>query len=93
MILLDVNPNWVKPGWTPLIITIVLAGIMVFLFFSMRQQFRKINAAGAQLPTERSLRQQRTGAPSIAEVRIDEQGDGRTVPPTDPALIPPSSHD
>jgi len=43
MTLLDIDPNVVKPGWTPLIILIVLAIAMVFLFVSMRRQFRKIN--------------------------------------------------
>ena len=46
MILLDIDPNLVKPGWTPLIITIVLAAIMVLLFLSMRRQFAKINVPG-----------------------------------------------
>ncbi len=43
LVLLDIDPNVVKPGWTPLIITIVLAAVMVLLYFSMRRQFRKIN--------------------------------------------------
>ena len=47
MTLLDIDPNVVKPGWTPLIILIVLAIAMVFLFLSMRRQFRKINVPEA----------------------------------------------
>ena len=43
MFLLDVDPNLVKPGWTPLLITIALAAVMVLLCLSMRRQFRKIN--------------------------------------------------
>jgi hypothetical protein len=42
MILLDVDPNVVKPGWTPLLIVILLGIAMVFLYLSMRKQFRKI---------------------------------------------------
>ncbi|HJY45294.1 MAG TPA: hypothetical protein VJ301_11780 [Propionibacteriaceae bacterium] len=42
MILLEVDPNVVKPGWTPLVITLLLLGAMVFLYLSMRKQFRKI---------------------------------------------------
>ncbi len=42
MILLDVDPNIVRPGWTPLLITLLLGAAMVFLYFSMRRQFRKI---------------------------------------------------
>ncbi len=41
--LLDLDPNVVKPGWTPLLITIALAAVMVLLFFSLRRQFRKID--------------------------------------------------
>jgi len=43
MSLLDLDPNVVKPGWTALIITILLAFALVLLYFSMRKQFRKIN--------------------------------------------------
>jgi len=42
MIILDVDPNIVRPGLTPLFITLLLAGAMVFLYLSMRKQFRKI---------------------------------------------------
>ena len=52
MMLLDIDPNLVKPGWTPLIITIVLALVMVLLFISMRRQFRKINVPEAQLDVD-----------------------------------------
>jgi hypothetical protein len=42
MILLDVDPNVVQPGWAPLFIVLLLGIVMVFLYFSMRKQFRKI---------------------------------------------------
>jgi hypothetical protein len=42
MILLDVDPNVVKPGWTALIVVLLLGIAMVFLYLSMRKQFRKI---------------------------------------------------
>jgi hypothetical protein len=45
LVALDVDPSLVKPGWTPLVVTILLAAAMVFLFLSMRRQFRKIRAA------------------------------------------------
>jgi hypothetical protein len=51
MILLDIDPNLVKPGWTPLLILIALAVVMALLFVSMRRQFRKIN-----VPTEQEVR-------------------------------------
>ena len=43
MFLLDLDPNVVKPGWTALVITILLALALVLLYLSMRRQFRKIN--------------------------------------------------
>ena len=46
--LLDLDPNIVKPGWTPLLITIALAAVMVFLFFSLRKQFRRIDVSQSQ---------------------------------------------
>jgi len=42
MILLEVDPNWVKPGWILLLTILLLAAAMVFLYLSMRKQFRKI---------------------------------------------------
>jgi hypothetical protein len=42
MILLEVDPNWVKPGWMLVLTILLLAGAMVFLYLSMRKQFRKI---------------------------------------------------
>jgi hypothetical protein len=42
MFLLDLDPNVVKPGWTPLIITVLLAAVLVLLYMSMRRQFRRI---------------------------------------------------
>jgi hypothetical protein len=43
MIFLELDPNTVKPGWTALIVILLLAVAMVFLFLSMRKQFRKIS--------------------------------------------------
>ncbi len=48
MILLEVDPNVVKPGWTALIVTILLALALVLLFLSMRRQFRKIKIEPAE---------------------------------------------
>jgi uncharacterized membrane protein len=43
MILLDVDPSVVKPGWSALVVVLLLAVAMVFLYLSMRKQFRKIH--------------------------------------------------
>lgn len=48
LITLDLDPNVVKPGWTPLIITIGIALVMVGLFVSMRRQFRRIDVSQSQ---------------------------------------------
>lgn len=48
MILFEIDPNIVKPGWTPLLITIALAGVMVLLYLSMRRQFRKIHTLDSE---------------------------------------------
>ena len=42
MILLDVDPNIVKPGWTAFLVVLLLGIALVFLYLSMRKQFRKI---------------------------------------------------
>jgi hypothetical protein len=52
MILLEVDPDLVKPGWTPLIITVLLGVAVVLLFFSMRRQFRKISIPREDEPDE-----------------------------------------
>ncbi len=38
----NIDPNIVKPGWTPLLITVLLLVALVFLFLSMQRQMRKI---------------------------------------------------
>jgi hypothetical protein len=43
MILFDLDPNVVKPGWIPLLITIGLGLVMVLLYRSMRRQFRRVD--------------------------------------------------
>ncbi len=48
MIALELDPNTVRPGWTALIVVIVLALIMVGLFVSMMRQMKKIKVE----PTE-----------------------------------------
>lgn len=50
LITLDLDPSVVKPGWTPLLITIAMAGALVLLFRSMRRQFSKINVPGSTPP-------------------------------------------
>lgn len=42
-VLLEVDPNTVKPGWTPLIITIALAAVIALLMISMRRHMRRVD--------------------------------------------------
>jgi hypothetical protein len=65
MILLDVDPNIVKPGWTPLFVVLLLAVALVFLYFSMRKQFRKIRIPDdAEHHAEDSPSEHQPGTPS-----------------------------
>jgi hypothetical protein len=47
MILLGLDPDLVKPGWTPLIVTLLLGVAVFLLFLSMRRQFSKISVPRA----------------------------------------------
>ena len=78
MILLDVDPNIVKPGWTPLFVVLLLAVALVFLYFSMRKQFRKI-----RIPDD-AENTQRIPHLNTSRVRLAESGrlkDDRPQPP------------
>ena len=52
LVALDVDPSTVRPGWIAFVVIGLLAIAMVFLFFSMRRQFRKINVGDAEEPSE-----------------------------------------
>ncbi|BAK37410.1 hypothetical protein MLP_43960 [Microlunatus phosphovorus NM-1] len=43
IVLLGIDPNLVRPGWTPLLIIVVLGIALFFLGRSMLKQFRKID--------------------------------------------------
>lgn len=66
MFWLELDPNIVKPGWTPFLITIGLAAVMYLLFRSMRRQFRRVDANYAP----------------PAEEDATEQAEGREAEPT-----------
>ena len=72
-LLLELDPNIVKPGWTPLLITIGIALAMVLLFRSMRRQFLRVDENFPEPPP----RTTGTGTPPTAAV--DD------APGTDPA--------
>ena len=68
MILLDVDPNIVKPGWAPLFVVLILAVAVVLLYLSMRKQLRKIrtpdDAADEVADAEDSTSEHRPSTPS-----------------------------
>jgi hypothetical protein len=65
MILLDVDPNIVRPGWTPLFVVLLLAVAMVFLYLSMLKQFRKIHTPDDVADhTEDSASERQPGSPN-----------------------------
>ncbi len=43
LVLLEIDPNIVRPGWTPLLILLALMGAVVLLYLSLRKQLGKIN--------------------------------------------------
>jgi hypothetical protein len=43
MMLLEVDPNLVRPGWTPLLVIVVLGIVLFFLGRSMLKQFGRID--------------------------------------------------
>ena len=51
LVALDVDPSTVRPGWIAFVVILLLAIALVFLFFSMRRQFRKINIGDPEEPS------------------------------------------
>jgi hypothetical protein len=81
----EVDPNVVKPGWTPLIILVLLALAMAGLFISMRRQFRKIDVNRAAGGFGGPVEDVQPDGPSIARP-ADRHGDVKpgTRPTTGP---------
>ena len=78
MILLDLDPNIVKPGWTPFLITIGLAAVMYLLFRSMRRQFRRVDS---NYPLDEPVS---TDAPPVLDQTVDQAS-----PATTPSEVAP----
>ena len=47
MMLLEVDPNLVRPGWTPLVVIVLLGVVLFFLGRSMIKQFGRIDVPEA----------------------------------------------
>ena len=91
MMLLEVDPNLVRPGWTPLVVTVLLGVALFVLGRSMMKQFRRIDVPAdhttAPTPTggataaaaDTSTGEART--PPIPDLRAPTRDGGRAAPP------------
>jgi hypothetical protein len=50
MMLLEVDPNLVRPGWTPLVVVVLLGIVLFFLGRSMTKQFGRIDVPADHEP-------------------------------------------
>ena len=95
MMLLEVDPNLVRPGWTPLLVIVVLGVVLFFLGRSMLKQFGRIDvpADHSGVPADGvSQADQRPGTdrksspgaartPPIPDLRAPTSDSGRAAPP------------
>lgn len=49
-VLLEVDPNLVRPGWAPLVVVVLLGVVLFFLGHSMIKQFGKIDVPADHEP-------------------------------------------
>lgn len=78
MILLEVDPNLVRPGWGALVVTSFLALAIVLLFISMRRQFRKINIE----PTEPEEPEESEESEESEEFEAAKDSEANSTEPT-----------
>ena len=81
MIWLELDPNVVKPGWTPLIITVLLGVVVVLLVANMRKQLRKINIPPADEPETPEEAPEETAVPDRPESTAAPDPAARKDPP------------
>lgn len=86
MMLLEVDPNLVRPGWTPLVVIVLLGVVLFFLGRSMIKQFGRID-----VPVGGEVDQTSSEAPTDPEAaeaaRADRAADADpsgAVTPRDP---------
>ena len=82
MMLLEVDPNLVRPGWTPLLVIVLLGIVLFFLGRSMLKQFGRIDVP-ADHPGDPA-----TGGDAASSDAHSGTGDVRT--PTAPELRAPT---
>jgi hypothetical protein len=91
MMLLEVDPNLVRPGWTPLVVILLLGVVLFFLGRSMIKQFGRIdvpsaaevaaNDVEANTATEAEATPTDGQAPRIPDLRARTPDGGRAAPP------------
>jgi hypothetical protein len=74
MMLLEVDPNLVRPGWTPLVVTVLLGIALFFLGRSMMKQFRRID-----VPNDHETDPATSSGSTAADVH-SSTGESRTLP-------------
>jgi hypothetical protein len=90
MTLLEVDPDLVRPGWTPLVVVVLLGIALFFLGRSMMKQFRRIDVP-ADHETDQPARNESEGpdsgsstgvrTPPVPDLREPTRDDGRAAPP------------
>ena len=81
----EIDPNIVKPGWTPLLVTGLLLLALTFLYFSLQKQIRKIHVPDddvrADLDDEAPAAPTATPPPSDQPTAAQEDNRRRVQPP------------
>lgn len=60
------DPNIVKPGWTPLLILVMLLVVLTLLYFSMRRHVRRINVPERARPSSDVTTSEESPADGVA---------------------------
>lgn len=79
MMLLEVDPNLVRPGWTPLVVIVLLGVVLFFLGRSMIKQFGRIDVPEAD---RTGAADESEAAPPDADTTPDDEATaGSRTPP------------
>ena len=90
MMLLEVDPNLVRPGWTPLLVIVLLGIVLFFLGRSMLKQFGRIDvpadhsadpATGDAASSDAHSGTRDARTPTAPEPRAPTVGGGSAAPP------------
>ena len=79
MMLLEVDPNLVRPGWTPLVVIVLLGIVLFFLGRSMLKQFGRIDVP-ADHRADPEAGSESTGSKATGSDGEPSAGDVRPAP-------------